>query len=102
MGVTERQGRNFVNTKFFIRMPKGCARFAQFVLVLVICLFVMHTTKAEIVELSITGHWSEGDFKVTNRLDELYNTANPKFDGKVFGVAPSAGNVTLQLLVNTD
>lgn len=91
-----------MNTKFLTRMPKWSSRFAPFVLVLVISLFTGHSAKAEIVELSVTGHWSEGDFKVTDSSDKLYDPANPKFDGKVFGVAPSAGNVTLRLLVNTD
>jgi hypothetical protein len=101
VGVTERK-ENFVKSNFFIRVPqKASIGIAQLVFVLVISLFVQHTAEAEIVGLSITGHWSERDFKVADRLDESYNPANPKFDGKVFGMAPSAGNVTLHLLVNT-
>lgn len=83
-------------------MTMSTAWFAQFLVALVIGLFAVHSAKAEIVELSITGYWSAGDFKVTDRLNRLYNPANPEFDGKVFGADPSAGEVTLQLLVNTD
>ncbi len=83
-------------------MPKRSVKFAQFLLVLIISVFIAHTAKAEIVELSITGYWSERDFKVTNKSDASFNPADPRFDGKVFGVAPSVGNVTIQLLVDTE
>lgn len=59
------------------------------------------TVIAAIVNLSITGTWSADDFTVTEASDPLYDPSNPKFDGKVFGVAPSAGSTTVQLLVNT-
>ena len=91
-----------MNTKVFIPMLKCWAKFTQFVLVLVISLFIEHIARGEVVQLSITGHWSERNFKVTDRSNALYAPANPKFDGKVFGVAPSAGTTTLELLVNTD
>ncbi|HMQ04460.1 MAG TPA: hypothetical protein PKD26_11135 [Pyrinomonadaceae bacterium] len=58
--------------------------------------------KAEMVELQITGYWTEKGFKVIDPSDRLFDPANPKFDGKVFGVAPSNGNLTIRLLVNTD
>ena len=91
-----------MNIRYSIGTHKRSTRFAPFGLVLVVSLFIGHPVKAEIVELSITGYWSERDFKVTDKLNRSYDPADPKFDGKVFGLAPSAGNLTLQLLVNTD
>jgi len=91
-----------VNIKSLIRPSKRFARFARSVLILIFSLFTGHSAKAEIVELSITGYWSAGDIKITDRLDKSYDPANPKFDGKIFGISPAAGNVNLQLLVDTD
>ncbi|MEO7659412.1 MAG: hypothetical protein ABIV48_07335, partial [Pyrinomonadaceae bacterium] len=91
-----------MDSNFIIRIPKMSVRFAQIVLILIFSLFINHSARAEIVELSITGYWSEKDFKVTKKLDQLYNPADPIFDGRVFGVDPSAGSVTLQPLVNTE
>ena len=86
----------------FSRIVNCRERFYGFVLVLIFNLLITVTVRAEIVELSITGHWSEKDFKVTSRTDGQYDSANPKFDGTVFGTVPAAGNVTVQLLVNTN
>jgi len=91
-----------VNIKSLIRPSKRSARFARLVLILIFILFTEHSAKAEIVELSITGYWSAGDIKITDITDKSYDPANPKFDGKVFGISPAAGNLNLQLLVNTD
>lgn len=91
-----------MNTRFFINMTKGSAGVVQIALVLGISLLMAHSAKSEIVELAITGHWSEKDFRVTDRLDGLFNPENPKFDGKVFGFDPSSGDLTLRLLVNTE
>jgi len=59
-------------------------------------------TDCEPVEVFITGSWVADDFSVTDPSDPLYDPANPEFDGKVFGVAPSAGSTTIQLRVDTD
>ena len=90
-----------MNTQF-VRPPRGSTTFYSKVLVLVFCLFLQSAVNAEIVELSITGYWSEGNFKVTRKSDQSYSPADPKFDGKVLGIAPSAGQVTVELLVSTD
>ncbi len=71
-------------------------------LVLAVILFSQNVVSAEIVELSITGYWSEGNFKVTGKSDQSFSPADPNFDGKVLGVAPSAGQVTFDLVVDTD
>ena len=91
-----------MNTRLFTRVVNEPVNFPRFVLVLGISLFLVQTARAEIVELSIAGRWTEKDFKVTSRKDGRYDPANPKFDGLVFGVAPIEGSVTLQLLINTD
>jgi len=70
--------------------------------VLVLFLFAASAANAETVELTITGYWSEGNFKVTGRSDASYDPADPKFDGKVFDLSPSDGNLSLVLLVNTE
>lgn len=89
-----------MNTRFITR--NTLARIHNFVLVLFLSLFLGDVSKAEIVELTITGHWSERDIKVTSKLDKLYNPADPRLDGKVFGVDSSAGSLTLQLIVDTE
>lgn len=91
-----------MGSKLFKCKSKGSPCFARFVLIGIVSLFTAHIVEAETVELSITGYWSETNFKVTSKQDKSYNPANPQFDGTVFGVAPSAGNVSLKILVNTD
>lgn len=91
-----------MNTKHLICPSKRLARSVQFILILIFSLFIQYSAKAEIVQLSITGYWSERDIKVTDRSHKSYDIANPKFDGMVFGIAPAAGSVDLKLLVDTD
>lgn len=91
-----------MNTNSFAIATGRPTRFSQFFLFLIICLLAPRTADAKLVELTITGHWTEGEFKVIGPNDASYDSANPQFDGKVFGVAPSSGNVTMQLIVNTD
>jgi len=74
--------------------------FAHYVLVL--SLFAVSTVNAETVEVTITGHWSEGNFKVTGKSDAAFDPLDPKFDGKVFDLSPSDGSLSFVLLVNTD
>lgn len=74
----------------------------RFLFAAITTLLLSQASVAEIVELTITGHWSEKDFKVTSKKDGRFDPANPKFDGFVFGVAPAEGSVAIQLLVNTD
>ncbi len=90
---------SLLNSMSFRRILTDVARLCMFV---AISAFAAQTVRTEIVELSITGHWTEKGFKVIDRSDRLFDPANPKFDGKVFGVAPSNGNLTIRLLVNTD
>lgn len=71
-------------------------------LILFLGLLTTGTVRAETIELTITGSWSETDFKVTRKSDASYDPSNPKFDGKVFDLSPSDGNLSLVLLVNTD
>lgn len=78
------------------------AMLAQFVLVLILSLCTAHVVEAENVEVTITGYWSDRDIKVTSTRDKLYDPADPKVDGKIFGVAPAAGEVTLRLLISTE
>ena len=67
-------------------------------------LFVFATlsARAETIELTVTGRWSEGDFKVAGRPGTFYNAADPAADGKVFDLSPSDGSMSLILLVSTD
>jgi hypothetical protein len=74
---------------------------ARFVFLFVAALFAAQTCNAEVVELSITGYWTKDHFKVKDGFNDFPKAQNPKFDGTVFGVEPSAGEVTLKLLVNT-
>lgn len=78
------------------------SRNIRLVLILVLYVLIVQTAKADVIELSITGSWSAGDFKVTETSSPSYDPDNPQFDGKVFGVAPSTGNMTIRLRVNTD
>jgi hypothetical protein len=90
-----------MNAKFL--EPRGrSASCIQSALVLTISLLLQLSVNAEIVELSITGYWSERDFKVIQKSDQSYSVAQPKFDGKVLGISPSAGEVTFTIVVNTD
>ena len=89
-------------SKFLNWSVKDSPLFARFLLTGIVFLSVSHTVGAETIELSITGYWTENDFKVTARQDTSYNPTDPKFDGAIFGVTPSAGNVTLNLIVKTD
>lgn len=83
-------------------MNTNPAKFLSFVLSLVVGFFSVQTAKAGIVEVIITGNWSEKDFKVTSKKNAHYDSTNAKFDGLVFGMAPSDGGVTLNLIVNTE
>lgn len=91
-----------MNTKYQIQLLKLSDKFLQYFLIFILILITGKAVNADVVEISITGHWSESDFKVTAASEKLFDPLNPKFDGKVFGVAPSAGEVIFRLLVNTD
>ena len=62
---------------------------------------MVQTVSAEMVNVEVIGSWTTSDFTVTDAADPLYSTG-PDFDGEVFGVAPSDGSTTFDLLVNTD
>jgi VCBS repeat-containing protein len=70
-----------------------------FVLALCCSMFVALTASADIIRVDITGSWVAGDFTVNQRSQDDYEGP---LDGTVFGVSPSAGSTTVQLLVNTD
>ena len=60
------------------------------------------TASAEVIKLQITGNFAKADFKTVGSSDKVYDATDPKVDGKVFGIAPLDGSVTLVLLVNTE
>lgn len=91
-----------MNSKIFNRVRSSSAELFRMALVVVFGLIAGQSVRAEIVELTITGYWTEKEFKVTDRTVDLYDPANPKFDGRVFGVTPEAGSATFKLRVNTD
>jgi hypothetical protein len=88
--------------KFSICTFRKSTILGRLVLLLILSLCTVHLVSAEVVELTITGYWSDKDIKVTNGSDKSYNLADPKFDGKIFGIAPAAGDLSLRLLVNTN
>lgn len=87
--------------KVTICSSQTSAVLAHIVLLLFFSLCTAHVVSAEVVELTITGYWSDRDIKVTKGSDKSYNLADPKFDGKIFGITPTAGDLSLRLLVNT-
>ena len=55
------------------------------------------SASAAIVNVDISASWSAADFTVTAPP----NPVDPANDGAVFGVSPSAGSTTIQLIVDT-
>lgn len=71
------------------------------ILVLITAMFMTPAVMAATFDVYLMGRWSADDFTVTEPSDPLYDPANPEFDGKVFGMAPSPGSTTVQLRIDT-
>lgn len=91
-----------VNLKFTYFITEQAKQMKTKNIIFTSCLILSTNVSANIVNVDISASWTPANFTVTNAADASFDSNNPEFDGKVFGVAPTVGTTTINLQVNTD